>query len=43
MELEEMLAYTDRLHNEKNIRELKRFLNEINPAYIAQLLETIAN
>ena len=43
MELEEMLAYTDRLHNEKNIRELKRFLNELNPADIAQLLESIAN
>ena len=42
MELEEMLAYTDRLHNEKNIRELKRFLNELNPADIAQLLESIA-
>ncbi len=37
-----MLAYTDRLHNEKNIRELKRFLNELNPADIAQLLESIA-
>lgn len=43
MELEEMLAYTDRLHDEKNIRELKRFLNELNPADIAQLLESITN
>lgn len=38
-----MLAYTDRLHDEKNIRELKRFLNELNPADIAQLLESITN
>lgn len=38
-----MLEYTDKLHEEKNIRELKKFLNELNPADIAQLLESINN
>ncbi len=41
MELEEMLEYTDMLHEQKNIRELKQFLNELNPADIALLLEEI--
>lgn len=36
-----MAEYLDRLHREKNIRELKKFLNELNPADIAQLLEEI--
>lgn len=43
MELEEILEYTDKLHDEKNIRELKNFLNELNPADIALLLEEISN
>ena len=38
-----MLEYTDKLHDEKNIRELKNFLNELNPADIALLLEEISN
>lgn len=38
-----MLDYTDKLHDEKNIRELKNFLNELNPADIAFLLEEISN
>lgn len=38
-----MLDYTDKLHDEKNIRELKNFLNELNPADIALLLEEISN
>lgn len=38
-----MLEYTDKLHDEKNIRELKNFLNELNPADIALLLEKISN
>lgn len=43
MELEEMLDYTDKLHDQKNIRELKKFLNELNPIDIAQLLESVNN
>lgn len=36
-----MAEYLDKLHSERNIRELKNFLNDINPADIAQLLEQI--
>ncbi len=41
MEFDEMAEYLDKLHSERNIRELKNFLNDINPADIAQLLEQI--
>ena len=41
MEFDEMADYLDKLHSERNIRELKNFLNDINPADIAQLLEQI--
>lgn len=36
-----MAEYLDKLHSERNIRELKKLLNDINPADIAQLLEQI--
>ncbi len=36
-----MAEYLDKLHSERNVRELKNFLNDINPADIAQLLEQI--
>lgn len=41
MEFDEMAEYLDKLHSERNVRELKNFLNDINPADIAQLLEQI--
>ena len=41
MEMEEMLEHIEMLHTQRNIRELKSFLNDINPADIAQLLEQI--
>lgn len=39
MNFEEMMEHIENLHQEHNIKELKAFLNEINPADIAQLLE----
>lgn len=39
--MEEMLEHIEMLHTQRNIRELKSFLNDINPADIAQLLEQI--
>lgn len=36
-----MMECIDELHRNKNLRELKKYLNEINPADIAQLLESI--
>lgn len=41
MDFEEMLARIDELHRERKLSELKQYLNEINPADIAQLLESI--
>lgn len=39
--MEEMFEHIEMLHTQRNIRELKSFLNDINPADIAQLLEEI--
>ncbi len=36
-----MMECIDELHKNRNLRELKKYLNEINPADIAQLLESI--
>ncbi len=36
-----MMECIDELHRNRNLRELKKYLNEINPADIAQLLESI--
>lgn len=36
-----MMKCIDELHRNRNLRELKKYLNEINPADIAQLLESI--
>ena len=41
MEFDEMIEVIDELHRNRNISELKKYLNEINPADIAQLLETV--
>ncbi len=41
VEFNEMLEYIDVLHRQRRISELKKYINEINPADIAQLLETI--
>lgn len=38
-----MMNYIEKLHEEHNIKELKTFLNDINPADIAQLLEEVEN
>ncbi|MCC8016819.1 MAG: magnesium transporter [Clostridiales bacterium] len=38
-----MLEYLEKLHKERNVRKLKAFLNEINPADIAQLLEEVGD
>lgn len=38
-----MMEYIERLHAQHNIKELKTFLNDINPADIAQLLEEVDN
>lgn len=43
MEFEEMMEYIEKLHAQHNIKELKVFLNDINPADIAQLLEEVDN
>ncbi len=39
MVFEEMIERIDELHSTRNISELKKYLNDINPADIAQLLE----
>ena len=39
MVFEEMMERIDELHSNRNISELKKYLNDINPADIAQLLE----
>ncbi|MDE5604568.1 MAG: magnesium transporter [Eubacterium sp.] len=36
-----MIEVIDELYRDRNISELKKYLNEINPADIAQLLETV--
>lgn len=36
-----MMECIDELHKNRNLRELKKYLNDINPADIAQLLESI--
>ncbi len=41
MEFDEMIEVIDELYRDRNISELKKYLNEINPADIAQLLETV--
>lgn len=41
MEFDEMIEVIDELHRNRNISELKKYLNEINPADIAQLLEMV--
>lgn len=41
MNFEEMLWRIDELHRERNLSELKKYLNDINPTDIALLLETI--
>lgn len=41
MEFDEMIEVIDELYRNRNISELKKYLNEINPADIAQLLETV--
>lgn len=41
MNFEEMLARIDELHSARKLVELKQYLNEINPADIAQLLESM--
>lgn len=41
MEFDEMLERINELHRNRNISELKKYLNEINPADIAQLLENV--
>lgn len=38
-----MMEYIEKLHAQHNIKELKAFLNDINPADIAQLLEEVDN
>ena len=40
MEFNEMMEQINELHSQRNISELKIYLNDINPADIAQLLET---
>ena len=41
MEFDEMMERINELHSQRNISELKKYLNEINPADIAQLLENV--
>lgn len=43
MEFEEMKATVDELYSRREISTLKKYLNEINPADIAQLLEAVEN
>lgn len=41
MELNDMTQHIDELHAKRDIKALKHYLNELNPADIAQLLEEI--
>lgn len=41
MRFEEMTERINELHSQRNISELKKYLNDINPADIAQLLENV--
>ena len=41
MELNDMTQHIDELHAKRDIKALKNYLNELNPADIAQLLEEI--
>lgn len=41
MEFDEMMERINELHSQRNISELKKYINEINPADIAQLLENV--
>ena len=41
MEFNEMIEQVDELYRNRNISELKKYINEINPADIAQLLESV--
>lgn len=43
MNFDEMMECIEILHRERNIKELKAFLNEINPADLAQLLEEVTD
>ena len=41
MEFDEMMERINELYSQRNISELKKYINEINPADIAQLLENV--
>ena len=41
VEFNEMIEQVDELYRNRNISELKKYINEINPADIAQLLESV--
>lgn len=43
LNFDEMMECIEILHRERNIKELKAFLNEINPADLAQLLEEVTD
>ena len=38
---DEMMERINELYSQRNISELKKYINEINPADIAQLLENV--